>query len=170
MPSLSEKPSALSDPNPKPSENGSISSEQVTLRRLNTQIDWYDYRSRLNKTLFKVLKTITLVAATAIPVVTTSAMAHGSQLAAALGLLITMLETIQQLNQYQANWIAYRATAESLKHEKYLYLGTAGIYSRSATPRTLLAERVELLVSEENAKWLTSQTQIGVADQPARIA
>jgi hypothetical protein len=166
VPSLSEHISALTNPWSEPSENGSTFSEQVTLDRLNRQIDWYDQRSGLNKTFYKSLKTLTLVAATAIPVVATSGMAHGSQFAATLGVLITVLEAIQQLNQCQANWIAYRATAESLKHEKYLYLGAAGIYSRSATPRTLLAERVELLVSGENAKWLTSQTQAGVSNPP----
>jgi hypothetical protein len=153
-------------------ENVSPPSERITLDRLNMQIDWYDQRSGINKTLYKWLKTITLVAATAIPVITTSAMAHERHVAASLGILITVLEALQQLNQYQANWIAYRATAESLKHEKYLYLGAAGIYSRSAKPAVLLAERVELLVSEENAKWLTSQTQASISEPatPARVA
>ena len=142
------------------------SCEQVTLERLNTQIDWYDNRSRSSKKLYKSLKTLTLVAATTIPVLTTSAMAHANQLAATLGILITLLEAIQQLNQYQANWIAYRATTESLKHEKYLFLGAAGIYAKSAKPPALLAERVELLVSEENTKWLASHAQAATSDPP----
>jgi hypothetical protein len=144
----------------------------VTIERLNTQIDWYDKRSGSNKNWYKSFKTLTLVAATTIPVLTTSAMPHANQLAASLGVLITLLEAVQQLNQYQANWIAYRATAESLKHEKYLFLGAAGIYAKSAKPPTLLAERVELLVSEENAKWLTSQAHVGTNDppSPARVA
>jgi hypothetical protein len=148
------------------------SPEQVTLGRLNTQIDWYDNRSRTNKRLYKFMKTMTLIAATTIPVLTTAAIAHANQLAATLGVLITILEAVQQLNQYQANWIAYRATAESLKHEKYLFLAAAGIYAKSARPPVLLAERIELLVSEENAKWLTSQAQPGAGDPPstARVA
>lgn len=149
----------------------SSSSEQVTLERLNTQIDWYDNRSRSNKKLYKSLKILTLIAATMIPVLTTSTMAHASQLVATLGVLITLLEAFQQLNQFQANWIAYRATAESLKHEKYLFLGAAGIYAKSPKPPALLAERVELLVSEENAKWLTCQAQPGANDpsSPAQL-
>jgi uncharacterized protein DUF4231 len=172
MPSPSETTSVLSKCYSQRSENTRTPSEQVTLDRLSTQIDWYECSSKINKVSYKSLKTITLVAATAIPVLTTASIAHGSQLAAALGVLITVLEAIQQMNQYHANWIAYRATAESLKHEKYLYLGAAGIYSRSANPPSLLAERVELLVSQENGKWLTGQTQAGISDPaaPARVA
>jgi hypothetical protein len=169
---LSKEISALPSRGSEAAENVSTPSEQVTLDRLSTQIDWYDRSSRINKTLYKSLKTITLAAATVIPVITTSSMVHGSRLVATLGVVITVLEAIQQLNQYQANWIAYRATAESLKHEKYLFLGAAGIYSRSAKPRALLAERVELLVSQENAKWLTSANQVGPSEPapPARVA
>jgi hypothetical protein len=39
-----------------------------------------------------------------------------------LGVLIAVLEGLQQLNQYHANWIAYRSTNEALKHEKFLFL------------------------------------------------
>ncbi len=126
MPSPSETTSSLSNAQPEPSENARARSEQVTLDRLSTQIDWYDCTSGINKRLYKSLKTVTLVAAAVIPVLTTSTVAHGNQFAAALGVLITVLESIQQMNHYQANWIAYRATAESLKHEKYLYLAGRG--------------------------------------------
>jgi hypothetical protein len=172
VPCPSEQISTFPELSAEPSKTVSSSSEQVTLERLNTQIDWYDKRSRSNKKWYKSLKTLTLIAATTIPVLTTSTMAHANQLAASLGVLITLLEALQQLNQYQANWIAYRATAESLKHEKYLFLGAAGIYAKSPKPPTLLAERVELSVSEENAKWLTSHVQAGTNDpsSPARVA
>jgi hypothetical protein len=44
---------------------------------------------------------------------------------AGLGVLITVLEGLLHLNQYQQNWINYRSTCEALKHEKYIYLGKA---------------------------------------------
>ena len=50
---------------------------------------------------------------------------------AALGALIVVLEGVQQLNQYQQNWSAYRSTCEALKHEKYLFLAHAGPYAGS---------------------------------------
>ena len=75
---------------------------------------------------------------------------------------------IQQLNQYHANWIAYRSTCESLKHEKFLYLSAASSYSSAANPAVLLAERIEGLVSQEHAKWTSGQEQgaQGGAEKP----
>ena len=75
------------------------------------------------------------------------------------GVLVTIFEGLLQLNQYHENWIRYRSTCESLKHEKYIYLAGAGPYAAAEKPRALLAERVESLVSQEHAKWATVQQQ-----------
>ena len=54
-----------------------------------------------------------LVAAATIPVVAT--LDADAAIPAALGALIVVLEGVQQLNQYQQNWSAYRSTCEALK-------------------------------------------------------
>jgi hypothetical protein len=82
---------------------------------------------------------------------------------AGLGVLITVLEGILHLNQYQQLWNTYRSTCEALKHEKYTYLGNAGPYAGVADPRAMLAERVESLVSQEHAQWSSFQQQAGKA-------
>lgn len=133
--------------------------EQFTLERLTDEIGWYDSRSRLSQRLFKILKTATMTAAAIIPVVATSGAHYGGQLAGVLGILIAVLEAIQELNQYRGNWTTYRSTAEALKQEKYLYLGNAGTYSGTSDPSVLLAERIEIIMSKENSKWLARQTQ-----------
>ena len=74
-------------------------------------------------------------------------------------MLITVLEGMLHLNQYQQNWINYRSTCEELKHEKYVYLGHAGPYANANDPHALLAERVESLVSQEHAQWASVQQQ-----------
>ena len=74
-----------------------------------------------------------------------------------LGALIVVIEGIQQLFQLQTNWILYRSTCESLKREKYLYLGNAGPYAAAQNPHSLLAERIESLISQELASWTSSQ-------------
>ena len=53
---------------------------------------------------------------------------------AGLGTLIVILEGLQQLYQYHSNWISDRSTCEALKHEKFLYLGKAGIYAAANDP------------------------------------
>ena len=78
--------------------------------------------------------------------------------AGALGGVVLVLEGIQHLNQYQQNWAAYRSTAEALKHEKYLYVARAAHYAVPHAHR-LLAERIEGLVSQEHAKWVSAREE-----------
>ena len=77
--------------------------------------------------------------------------------AGALGAVIVVLEGLQQLFQFQQNWISYRTTAEALKHEKFLYLASAGPYREADSPDATLAERVESLVSQETGAWAAPQ-------------
>jgi hypothetical protein len=78
---------------------------------------------------------------------------------AALGAAVVVLEGLQQLNQYQQNWTSYRSTSEALKHEKYLFLALAGPYAGTASPHTLLADRIEGLISQEHAKWVSARDE-----------
>jgi hypothetical protein len=78
----------------------------------------------------------------------------------ALGAVVLILEGFQQLFQYQQNWITYRSTCEALKHEKFLFLEGAGPYARTRRKTTLLAERVEGLVSQEHARWTSGQEEL----------
>jgi hypothetical protein len=134
-----------------------LPSTDVTMERLEGQIEWYDSKSNHNQTMYKWLKVIEIGVAASIPFsagVGMSALVTGGS-----GVLITVLEGLQHLNQYQHNWITYRSTCESLKHEKYLYLAKAGPYA-VADPHALFAERVESLVSQEHAKWAAAQEPV----------
>ena len=140
------------------SENGTPS-EPVNhaWERLEDQLGWYDRKSGHQKRWFQRLKVAQLVIAAAIPVV--AGVGADAWITGSLGAAIVVLEGVQQLFQYQQNWLGYRATAEALKHEKYLYLAQAGLY-RDATARdAALAERVEALVSQEQSSWSAAQTE-----------
>jgi hypothetical protein len=141
-----------------PQQTAAVPPDKVTIDRLEDQIVWYSAKSRLNQRRFKLLKAVTIISAAVIPVFTTSGVMYGSQIAAGLGVLIVIVEGLQQMNQYQANWTSYRLTGEALKHEKYLYFGKAGPYTGAASPGGLLAERVESLISQEESKWITTQS------------
>jgi hypothetical protein len=126
--------------------------------RLEDQIAWYDLKSMSCQRIFKGIKTIEIVAAAFIPFLAAAKELPWSRwLTGGLGVMITVFEGILQLGQYQQNWITYRSTCESLKHEKYLYLGKAGPYTSSPDAHALLAERVESLVSQEHAKWASAR-------------
>jgi hypothetical protein len=129
------------------------------MERLEDQIAWYDRKSGVNQRYFKLFKTIEICAAALIPLLAALKLPYALWVTGGLGAAITVLEGILQLNQYQQNWIAYRSTCESLKHEKYVYLGRASPYSTATDPHALLAERIESLVSQEHAKWASAQEE-----------
>lgn len=136
---------------------GCAPGQDATLDRMQEQIEWYDRRSEDSQKAYKRLKICTVAAAALIPVA--ARIEGASWVTAGLGVLIVVLEGLQQLNQYQSNWIAYRSTCENLKHEKYLYLAKAGVYATAGDPHTLLAERIEASVSQEHARWRSSREQ-----------
>ena len=142
--------------------------DDPTWDRLEDQLDWYDRKSAQNQRTYKRIKFVEIVAAAAIPFLSalnisqgsTSSLGHSlSWIIGALGVLITILEGMLHLHQYQQNWIGYRSTCEGLKHEKYTYLAKAAPYQDAPDPHALLAERVESLVSQEHAKWASVQQQ-----------
>lgn len=141
------------------SVNLSASSEDPIVARLEDQIGWYNRKSLSAQHIFKRMKVVEILAAATIPFVTGFQFRYATILTGGLGVLITVLEGILHLNQYQQNWTSYRSTCESLKHEKFVYLGKAGPYASAPDAHALLAERIESLVSQEHAQWASVQQQ-----------
>jgi Protein of unknown function (DUF4231) len=142
-----------------------LSTDDPIQKRLEDQLAWYSQKSRAARSAFKRIKVTEIVAAALIPFltgqITKQAWPEVSYLIGGLGVLITVLEGILHLNQYQENWSSYRNTAESLKHEKFLYQAKAGPYANAADPRVALAERVEALISQENSQWVATVQKSG---------
>jgi len=135
----------------------STGQDDPIFQRLTDQLAWYGQKSRAARAAFKRIKVTEIVAAAVIPFLTGHSSWVGvSYVIGGLGILITVLEGVLHLNQYQENWTNYRNTAESLKHEKYLFLAKAGPYASAADPRVTLAERVEALISTENSQWVAA--------------
>jgi hypothetical protein len=138
---------------------GVSTEESPAQERVRDQIEWYDAKSQLNQRWFKLLKICQIVTAALIPVA--AGVSAPVWLIGGAGALIVVLEGLQQLQQYQQNWTTYRATCERLKHEKFLFMAHAGPYAAAADPDALLAERVESLVSQEHAAWVSQQQEAG---------
>ena len=121
--------------------------------RVDNQIAWYSRKSNLNKKGFIVFQIMTFVASASVPVF---AMFSGDIWArvtvAILGSATAITTGIVSLYQFREHWIEYRTTAESLKHEKYLYQTGMSHYSGD-NAFSVLVERVEALVSQENTAW-----------------
>lgn len=133
--------------------------------RLIDQLNWYDSKSRHCQYWYKLLKISQVALAVLIPATSLLSAEHAKWAASIAGILITVLEAIQQMNQYSTLWVTYRATAERLKHEQYLFLSNAGPYKGMVEAERLitLAERVEEHVSTEHANWFNETRRAATA-------
>jgi Protein of unknown function (DUF4231) len=129
--------------------------------RLNDQLEWYDHKSAVNQKRYKQIQAAQIILATSIPVFSLIGAASGQWITAILGASVAILAGFQQLGNYNDLWTTYRATAEQLQHEKFLFLAQSGPYRtlQEEEALRLLAERVEERVSTEHAKWVSERTQ-----------
>lgn len=129
--------------------------------RLNDQIEWYDAKSIKNQRSFKFLQIVVIVVSATIPFL--AGFSHISKfLVIAIGVagvVVTVSTGLLALFRFQENWIQYRTTCESLKHEKYLYDARTGPYDREDA-FAVLVQRVENLISKENSSWTSSMQEI----------
>ena len=128
---------------------------QYLMERLDNQIEWYDRKSTNCQNWYKLIK-ITIVVLSLLIAPTGLLLQdciYAPCIIAVLGVLISTGTFILSLNKYHENWLHYRTTCELLKHEKYLYLTSAGGYAYSAAPFQELVERCESIISSENIDW-----------------
>ena len=85
-----------------------------------------------------------------------------------LGAVATLAAGFLALGNWQQLWVRYRATAETLKHEKYLHRAQAGAYAQGGAG--LLAERCEAVVSSEHSVWATAMEHVGGKQEAAQGA
>ncbi|WP_419631556.1 DUF4231 domain-containing protein, partial [Thiolapillus sp.] len=111
---------------------------------------------------YKRLKFTQISLAVLIPILSHLDPVYAKWTTSVAGALIAVLEGGQHMNQYSTLWVTYRATAERLKHEKYLFLSAAGPYKELAESERLivLAERVEEHVSTEHANWFNETRRV----------
>ena len=135
--------------------------------RLGDQIRWYDSKSVQCQKKFKYHRIFQIVIAALLPVAAIVVAILNCEcinawfpaVAGIWGAAVTISVSISALCKYQENWLEYRTTTETLKHEKNLYLAKAGPYS-GENAFQLLVERVERLISTENSKWQAHQQSI----------
>jgi hypothetical protein len=127
--------------------------------RLETQIQWYDKKSGDAQWWYKKVKYAEVVFSVLVPIVALWDFEGNAKGAALVGSVAVLLEALQQINQWQHNWITYRSTCEALRHEKYSYLGRSGSYDGMGdeAAKKALVERVEALISTEHSKWISRQ-------------
>lgn len=123
--------------------------------RLDNQIEWYDKKSIQNQKWFKRLQMISIIGASTIPFlsgyITETTLALKITIGL-LGLVVAVITAVSSLYNFQENWLEFRTTCESLKHEKHLFSTNTNPY-HVRQPFQLLVQRVEGLISKENTSW-----------------
>ena len=128
----------------------------ATFERLTSEIAWYDRSAKRHRLTYLVIKVVQIALTAEIPIIALLRPNAPSYFSGILGGIIAALEGIQQLGQFQQNWLRYRSTCESLRNEDLLYAATAGPYASSPKPAALLAERMSALLGAEGAAWRTT--------------
>ncbi len=128
--------------------------EEYLEQRLNDQIGWYSKKSHFNQKAFKRLRLAEIAFAAIIPFLAGigDAVPHHQIIIGVLGVCITVSAGLSALYKFHENWIEYRNTAETLKHEKYLFLTKCSPYD-DKDAYCKLVQRVEGLISKENSQW-----------------
>ena len=143
-------------------------SRAITLARLDEQIQWHERSAGRNQRLHRWSSVAQIVLSASIILASSIAAQSGTPtllslnpalLSALIAGCLTVLKGIESTFDWQTNWVNYRAVAEALKQEKYLHAAGAGTYHDVDDADRLLAERVEELISKENAQWVSSVTR-----------
>jgi hypothetical protein len=132
-----------------------MDAEEYVTARLEPEISWYDKKSAKNKLANTCSKIVEIVCAAIIPFLAGYAKSGHESISIAIGILgvaVAGSAGISALLKFQEQWIKYRTTAESLKKEKYLFQTKVEPYNVD-DPLSVLVQRVETLVSQENTNW-----------------
>jgi hypothetical protein len=144
-------------------ENKKMTPQDYINERVEDQISWYERKSSWNQSRFKFFQLSIIVFGSLIPLLTVVDFdgfdLYARFIIALLGSLIAIFSAIINLYKFQENWVKYRATAETLIREKYLYLTRSKPYKDDLdADLTILVERCQAIMSAENSAWVQATT------------
>ena len=124
--------------------------------RLDDQIEWYSKKSFKYKYFHYSFKILEIILTASIAFFSLLLKSHNIKyLIGIISLFLVSITSIHTFCNFQENWIEYRKTAETLKHEKYMYKSISGVYDIEDEKERfkLLTERSETIISHENINW-----------------
>jgi len=126
-------------------------------QQLTARFDWYDGAANRCRRGYQALKMATLILGGAVTVL--AAIGAPAWLTASLAAAIVATEGVQQLFQLHAVWISYRATAEALRQQAFLYAAHVAPYNDPATRRDHLADAIATITTTEITSWAKTMQQ-----------
>lgn len=145
-----------------------MNEEEYLNSRVDSQLEWYSKKSRLNKMWYIRLKVIETVMALLIPFLTAYITQNTVTLkitVGLLGVLVALASNLIILFNVHENWLQYRTTLEAMKYEKFMFLTKTGAYLNNENAFNMFVEKFEFIISKENANWAAN----GRKESPAPI-
>ena len=134
-----------------------IDQSQYLQERIDDQINWYDMKSRRNRKWYRSVRICGIIIALSIPILSGfiggNNDAHLKIVLSVAGAVVALLEGLLSLYKFHENWIQYRATAESLKYHKFLFITGAAPY-HEADAFSLFVQHAEGVMAKEQMGWV----------------
>jgi hypothetical protein len=129
--------------------------EEYLNERYGDQINYYSSQAATNKKLYNAFQWSVIIISAVLPVLVVSSLKEDYKWATAgLSLILAIGTSGLKAFKFQENWLNYRQLAETLKQEKYFYEAELGPYANAPDKRATFVDRVESLISRENAIWI----------------
>jgi hypothetical protein len=126
-------------------------------QEFEAQFSWYDRAATRNRASYQSLKVLAIVCGSVVTVL--AAVGASPAITASLAASVVVVEGVQQVFQFHANWISYRAAAESLRQHAFLYAAGFDPYDNAGTRRQLLATAMRDVASRETSGWSSHMLQ-----------
>lgn len=120
-------------------------------QEVRSRFAWYDRAANRNRWAYYAVKLMFLIGGAGVTVL--AAISAPAMITAILAGSIVVIEGIQQLFRFHSNWIAYRATAETIRVHAFAYVAGVEPYDDGRNRRTRLAEFLRDLALRENSTW-----------------
>jgi len=140
--------------------------EEYLTERYRGQINYYGSKAKWNKKAYNWFQWSVIIISAVVPVM----VVYSEQRLVTAGLSVILAVGTSALKafKFQENWINFRQIAEALTQEKYFYDAQLGGYAKAEDKSTLFVDRVESLISRENAIWTNLHEQ--QKEEPAKNA
>jgi Protein of unknown function (DUF4231) len=140
---------------------------------LDGQHKWYDKNAGKQKRRYLAFAICVIVLGALISLLPMLKEDWVPYLTATLGAAVAISRAVDTLLRPGETWQAYRKAAEGMKREYRLYLNNADVYAAApdeASAYSLLVERVETIIAEEQQLFWQSQAKGGTQQETAKTA
>lgn len=126
-----------------------MTEEAYISTRVKDQINWYSNKSGWNQKCHKFFKVTELMGAVSIPFLAAYVDPFCTGL---IGAIVAVVAGILSVYKFQENWVKYRTTSETLKHQLYLFETSVEPYN-DENKFSKFVHNIEGIISKENSEW-----------------